>query len=69
MTTAHMARHGRLAVVDLIAFIVLAVCIGLGASIALGGAVILLAGDTAAPEPLQQSLALLEAVVANGAVR
>jgi hypothetical protein len=34
-----------LAVVDLIAFIVLAVCIGLGTGIALGGAVILLTGN------------------------
>ncbi|MBI3140445.1 MAG: hypothetical protein HYZ19_01110 [Rhodocyclales bacterium] len=41
--TAPRARN-RLAVVDLIAFVVLAFSIGLATSVALGGAVLLLAG-------------------------
>ena len=71
MTTANMAQNGRMAVVDLVAFIVLAVCIGLGTGIALGGAVILLSGDAlvTAPDSLQQGIALLESVAASSAVR
>ena len=75
MTTADMARRGRLAVVDLIAIIVLAICIGLTTGIVLGGAVVLLSGNAAAaeldamaPGQAQQGILLLKAAKGSRAV-
>ncbi|HMX16275.1 MAG TPA: hypothetical protein PK375_00395 [Rhodocyclaceae bacterium] len=44
MNTVHRPRRPRLAIVDLIAFVVLALGIGLTAAIVLGGAVLLASG-------------------------
>ena len=75
MTTTDMGRRGRLAVVDIIAFIVLAACIGLGTGIVLGGAVILLSGNAAAaeleamkPGQAQQGILLLKSAHGTSAV-
>jgi hypothetical protein len=48
----------RLAILDLVAYVLLAACIGLAASITLGGVVMLLAhgADTASPREVHMSL-------------